>query len=391
MPSYVIWGPDPVILRMGSIEIKWYGLCILLAFLIGRQIGRYFYKRGGRPVEEVDNFCICLVCSALFGARLGEVFFYDFSYYLSHPFEALFPFTLTPHFRFTGYQGLSYHGAILGSLLGTYIYANYSIGIRLFPPRLRWVRQKREGQSFLWLSTLLALGLMMGFLVRIGNFMNSEIVGTPTKSSHGVLFTRDVTEGIKQRSKAIEDVKVHKSNTSTDQKAYQPITIEIIFKNINLEEEAVKRFLENSVKSQLVNNDYIGQHVYETPAQPLDYTLSRADNNAYIAQINTLGIVRHPVQLYESFAYFIILLLHFFWWIKRYKSLKDGTIAGSALAACYSLRFAFEFVKDPFNVLYDGFVTLTMGHLLSFLTVVGGVTLLIYVHFVQKPKQVDSL
>ena len=59
---------------------------------------------------------------------------------------------------------------------------------------LKIKKQKREGQHFLWLSTPLALAMMMGFLVRIGNFTNSEITGTPTHSFYGILFAKDVTE-----------------------------------------------------------------------------------------------------------------------------------------------------------------------------------------------------
>ena len=56
------------------------------------------------------------------------------------------------------------------------------------------------------------------------------------------------------------------------------------------------------------------------------------------------------------------------------------------MITCYSLRFVGEFFKDPFNVIFDGFATLTMGHLLSLLTVLGGVLLLIYVHILGKKK-----
>ena len=386
MLNYIIWNPEQIIFRIGALQVRWYGLCILLAFLGGRQIIRYTYNKEGKSLEDADNFSTWALCAALLGARLGEIFFYDLNYYLSHPLETFLPVTFDPHFKFTGYAGLSYHGAVIGSLLGTYWYANYSAALQFsfFPLKIK--RKRREGQHFLWLSTPLALAMMMGFLVRIGNFSNSEITGTPTHSPYGVLFAKDVTERLQQSSESIVQVEVRKRKTHTVHQAYQPITLKITFKNVGFEENAVRNFLEKHTKNHLTADNTISRHVYESPEQPLNYTLSKTRKNGYVAEIATMGISRHPVQLYEGIAYVITLVLHLYWWRQRRKTLKDGVIAGSAMITCYSLRFVGEFFKDPFNVIFDGFVTLTMGHLLSLLTVLGGVLLLIYVHILGKKK-----
>ena len=384
--NYIIWNPDQAIFRVGDLVIRWYSLTILLAFLGGRELTKYVYKKAGRLLEDADHFSVWVLCSALVSARLGEILFYDFNYYLRHPIEALLPITLDPHFKFTGYQGLSYHGAIIGSLVGTYLYANYHLGLQLFPPRLRMRRQKRKGQGFLWLSTPLALAMMMGFLVRVGNFVNSEIIGRPTKSQYGVLFVNDVVTQLQHSSEAIAHVKVRKSNASTTQQAYQPITLEITFKNAGYEEGAIRSFLEKRIKHYLTVSTPICRHVYEPAEQPLSYTLAKTRKNAYVAQIQTLSIARHPVQLYEGMAYLLTLLLHLYWWRQRGKALKDGTIAGTAMMVCYSLRFIGEFFKEPFNILFEGIFTLTMGHLLSLLTVLGGGLFLLYIHVIRRKK-----
>jgi phosphatidylglycerol---prolipoprotein diacylglyceryl transferase len=384
MLDYIIWNPEQVIFRIGALEARWYGLCVLLAFLGGRQIIRYTYSKENRPLEDADNFSTWALCSALLGARLGEIFFYDFRYYLRHPIETFLPVTFDPHFRFTGYSGLSYHGAIIGSLLGTYLYANYRAKLKFSPFLLKIKKQKRENQSFLWLSTPLALAMMMGFLVRVGNFTNSEIAGTPTHGVYGVLFAKDVTERLQQSSGTIAQVKVLKSKAHTERRACQPITLKITFKNVHFEENTIRKFLENHIKNYLTTDNAISRHVYESPAQPLNYTLSQTRRNSYVAEIATLGIPRHPVQLYEGIAYVVTLVLHLYWWRQRHKTLKDGVIAGSAMITCYSLRFAGEFFKDPFSIFFDGFITLTMGHLLSLLTVLGGIFLLTYIHMPRK-------
>jgi phosphatidylglycerol---prolipoprotein diacylglyceryl transferase len=384
MLHYIIWNPEQIIFRIGALQVRWYGVCVLLAFLGGRYLIRYTYNKENRPLEEADHFSTWALCTALLGARLGEILFYDFGYYLNHPLEAFLPVTFDPHFRFTGYSGLSYHGAVIGSLLGTYWYANYHTTLQVSPFLAKIKRKAREGQSFLWLSTPLALAMMMGFLVRVGNFTNSEITGTPTHGPYGVLFAKDVTERLQQSSKAIAQVEVLKRSTHAAHQTYQPITLKITFKHVNLEENAVRNFLEKHTKNYLTADNSIARHVYESPEQPLDYTLSKTRKNNYIAEIATLGIPRHPVQLYEGIAYVVTLVLHLYWWRQQRKTLKDGVIAGSAMITCYSLRFVGEFFKDPFNVLFDGSVTLTMGHLLSLLTVLGGVFLLAYVHMTHK-------
>ncbi|MEL6412629.1 MAG: prolipoprotein diacylglyceryl transferase family protein, partial [Bacteroidota bacterium] len=72
----------------------------------------------------------------------------------------------------------------------------------------------------------------------------------------------------------------------------------------------------------------------------------------------------------------LILLLYA--WSGLHKQLSDGIIAAIAMIVCYGFRFIFEFFKEPFNVIFDGAVTLTMGHLLSLLTVLLGIVFLIY-------------
>ncbi len=358
--------------------MRWYSVFILSAFLGGRQVGRYVYAKTGRPLEDLDQLSTWVVCCALVGARLGEMFFYDFQYYASHPLEAILPVRFAPHFHFVGYQGLSYHGAILGSLLGTYVFANYDVALRLFPFRFRCKRQLRRGQGFLWLTTPVALGVMMGFFVRIGNFVNSEIVGTATQSSYGVLFVNSIVRELQEGVPAIESVKVHKSDRPAGDGRYQPITLEVLFHNFGFEEARVKRFLEEDVRPCLLYDSAVRRHVYAPEDAPLTYSLAKTGRHAYVAHIEAWGIPRHPVQLYESVAYAVTLALVLWGWRRNYKTLKDGAVAGIAMMVCYSLRFFCEFFKAPFNVLYDGALVLTTGHLLSALTVLGGLLLFVY-------------
>ena len=378
-PNYFIWNPDPVFCYIRSIPIKWYSIFILLAFLGGRQIAKYIYGETKRPIEDVESLSIWVLCSALIGARLGEVLFYDFQYYVNHPLEALLPFRFTPQWTLLGYHGLSYHGALIGGAVGTYIYANYDIALQLFPPRFRFKKQPRKGQNFLWLTTPVALGIMMGFLVRFGNFVNSEIVGTPTSAPFSVLFAHDIVEQLHQSADSIEKVRIFSQDSPQEPTSlHRPITLEVVFKDTLLDEATVRSTLENNIKQCLVNNPYVKEHLYERPGVPLKYSLHRTPQRAYLAHIDTYGIPRHPVQLYESMVYLTALILLLYAWSGLHKQLSDGIIAAIAMIVCYGFRFIFEFFKEPFNVIFDGAVTLTMGHLLSLLTVLLGIAFLIY-------------
>lgn len=379
--QYTIWNPSLELLRLGPFAVRWYSLMIILTFLGGNQIARYIFRKTGKVTEEADELSLYVLCGSLIGARAGEIFFYRFSYYLQHPVEAILPISFTPHFHFTGYQGLSYHGALLGGLAAIYLYANYQITFSLVPWRCRLTRRQKKRQSFLWLSTPLALGILMGFFVRIGNFINSEIIGTPTHNQYGVLFARHIIDPLQAKSHAIESIKILKGSidhkTSTQ---YQPIILKITFKNIGLKAQAIQRFIERNLKEYLVTDPEICEHLYQPPEAVIDYKLTKNRKRAYIARINTFGIPRHPVQLYESFSYILVLLLIFSWWYHKYKTLPDGVIAGTAAALSYSFRFLCEFFKAPFNILIPGKYPITMGHMLSLLTVLGGIALIIYAY-----------
>jgi phosphatidylglycerol:prolipoprotein diacylglycerol transferase len=109
------------------------------------------------------------------GARLGHCLFYEPSYYLSHPLEMILPITFPPGggIKFTGYQGLASHGGVLGLIIALYYYS------------------RKTKHSMIDTIDLIAVvsGLSFGF-IRLGNFMNSEIIGMPTPKTWGVIFER---------------------------------------------------------------------------------------------------------------------------------------------------------------------------------------------------------
>ncbi|UZR99219.1 prolipoprotein diacylglyceryl transferase [Chondrinema litorale] len=169
--SYIIWNVDPRIFP--SIDIlRWYGLMWSLGMFAAFKVMTYIYRKEQQYVKETDQLLVYLAIGAILGARLGHIFFYDFSYYWQHPIELL-PFRFSPEFEFTGISGLASHGGIIGAFLALLLFTH---------------KYKR---SYLWLlDRLIIAGALLGCFIRFGNLMNSEIIGIETNVKWAFIFTK---------------------------------------------------------------------------------------------------------------------------------------------------------------------------------------------------------
>jgi len=168
------WNPSPILLELGPIAIRYYSLMFVIAFLLGIYLSKKLYKNDGVAVEAVDSLFIYTAIATLLGARLGEVFFYSWDYYQNHLLEILLPVKFNP-FRFTGFMGLASHGAAVGIIFAMYLY------------RRKIVPQK----SLLWVLDRVTIPVAAaGFFIRIGNLMNSEIIGKYSDTNFGLVFQR---------------------------------------------------------------------------------------------------------------------------------------------------------------------------------------------------------
>ncbi len=162
---------DPVALDLGFISVHWYGIMYVLALLSALWIAKWFIKKDKLPISDTlfDNYFIWGEVGIILGARIGYILFYDThtSYYLTRPWQMFNPFI---DGTFVGIRGMSYHGAIIGFLLATLIFA---------------YRNKKEDT---WgLLDLIALSAPLAYIFgRIGNFLNQELVGRVTDVSWGI-------------------------------------------------------------------------------------------------------------------------------------------------------------------------------------------------------------
>jgi prolipoprotein diacylglyceryl transferase len=204
-----------------------------------------------------ERLCWFAVAGTIIGARLGEVFFYNWPYYYHHPMDI-----------FKIWQGgLASHGGVIGVICGLFIYLKY---VQKWLPHLTFLRL---------LDFVAVPSALVAVFIRLGNFVNQEIIGIPTSHVFGVIFG-------------------HAEDGSTP-------------------------------------------------------------------------IPRHPVQLYEAFAYFITFIILWNIWKKERDSEKPGGIVGLLFMLIFGSRFVLEFWKSHQSASID-FSHLQMGQLLSIPFIVFG-------------------
>ena len=76
------WNADPLLLSLGSLEIRWYSLLFISGFILGWFIFKWFCKREGISEKVLDPLLYTLLLGTIIGARLGHCLFYDPAYYL---------------------------------------------------------------------------------------------------------------------------------------------------------------------------------------------------------------------------------------------------------------------------------------------------------------------
>ena len=263
--NYIVWDVNPDLFHLGPITVRWYGLFFALGFIIGQRILAHIYVREGRTEQDVDVITIYMIVGTVIGARLGHCLFYDPEYYLSNPLHILKIWE----------GGLASHGATFGILLSLYLFS------------------RKHKFNYMWvLDRIVIVVALGGSLIRLGNLMNSEIVGKPTDVPWAFLFLR----------------------------------------------------------------------------------------NAEYAQVP-----RHPAQLYEAISTFLLFAIMFLIWRKYKSALPNGLLFGFFVVVLFSLRFAYEFLKEN-QVNFEDELALNMGQLLSIPLVIAGLFIVIRA-LLQKPKE----
>ena len=158
---------DPILFEFGLISIKWYSLAYIFGILIGWWYGKKIILKKTNILKKefeikfFDDLITYIIVSIILGGRLGYVFFYNLGYYLNNPLDIIKIWE----------GGMSFHGALLGIIIGTFIFA-----------------KKNDIKTFFLLDILACVSPIGIFLGRIANFINGELIGKATSVYWGVIF-----------------------------------------------------------------------------------------------------------------------------------------------------------------------------------------------------------
>ncbi len=263
--STIVWNPEIAPFSIFGFSIRYYSLCWLIGLLVGYLIVKNVYKKEGIGEDKFEPLFMYCFLGILIGARLGHCLFYQPEYYLSNPVEMLLPIKNTADgWVFSGYEGLASHGGVIGVMTALILYTRKT--------------------KLTMVQTLDCLAIAAPFtaaMIRLGNFMNSEIIGNVTDASWGVVFVQ----------------------------------------------------------------------AGET-------------------------LPRHPAQLYEAIAYFIIFIAGILLYKKYKKRIGTGLFMGYCLSTIFTFRFFVEFIKEE-QVNFEEGMPLIMGQLLSIPLIVAGIYYLV--------------
>lgn len=175
---YILWNPDLEIFRIGNFAIRWYSTCWLIGLALAYFIVKWLYNDQKVKDAYFDPLFIYCFLGILIGARLGHCLFYQPEYFLSswtHVVEMFLPIhqMADGSWKFTGYEGLASHGGTIGLMVALYLY------------------YRKTGMN-LWhvLDDIAIATPITACFIRLGNLMNSEIIGTPTNVPWAFIFER---------------------------------------------------------------------------------------------------------------------------------------------------------------------------------------------------------
>jgi len=165
---------DPVLFEIGSFRLQYYGLMYIVAFAIAYALAHYrIRKEDGfdMDADRLQGLFTAVILGLIVGGRMGYVLFYNLPYYLSHPLEIVLPFEFSNGIRFTGITGMSFHGGLIGGIVGG--------GIFVYKQRL----------DFFHTADLIFPCIPLGYTFgRLGNFINGELYGRVTTHPIGMFF-----------------------------------------------------------------------------------------------------------------------------------------------------------------------------------------------------------
>ena len=294
MPPFlaaVTWDVSPIIAHLGPLTLRWYGLFFMSGFVVGTFVLTHMYRAEKVAASWVDTITVYMLVGTIVGARLGHCLFYDPVHYLSHPLEILKVWE----------GGLASHGATVGISLACWLFA------------------RQHKFDFVWVVDRMVIVIGIGgALIRLGNLMNSEIVGRPAEVPWAFVFPRD-TEHLLPAAVPLQAGAV-------------PVAAE------------AATYADGSQGYRLLPAG--------TPPPPTA----------------PVAVPRHPTQLYEATFFVLLTALLYGLWHRTKERTPRGLLVGLFMVLLFSERFLGEFLKEnqgAFDQQMMNATGLDLGQLLS--------------------------
>lgn len=361
---FINWHVNPDIYRHGDFAVRWYGLFFVFAFYFGYLIFHRIFKKEGLKTELLDKLTMYMLVSTIIGARLGHCLFYQPEDYLSDPIEILKVW----------HGGLASHGAAIGILIGIWLFV-----------------RKNKQVTYMWVvDRIVIVVALAGFFIRMGNLMNSEIVGKKTSAAYGFVFQRNSDD---QRfpyfyalwNKGNVDLKWQRTNQFDSlyviRRSYDGKTWERVGE-IRLNESDLAR-------TEFLMTD---KNILQTPVK---YKKTVVMPYRFVTQYNSMDEIslfinfapRLPTQIFEAVSYLLLFFLLLWLYFKKGSKLRPGTLFSIFLIILFGIRFLLEFLKEV-QVDFEKKLQLNMGQLLSIPFIVLGIGILVWIY--RKKESSDS-
>lgn len=173
--NFITWNPGEVMFTLFGISIRFYSLMFATGLALAYFVVKYLYKDQKISEKLFDPLFFYCFFGILIGARLGHCLFYEPDYFLAHPLEMILPVKFTPEgMKFTGYQGLASHGGTIGLMIALWLYV------------------RKTKLNFIHVLDNIAIATpIAACFIRLGNLMNSEIIGKVTDAPWAFIFVKE--------------------------------------------------------------------------------------------------------------------------------------------------------------------------------------------------------
>ena len=358
---FIIWNVKPEIWPDSFLPVRWYGLLFAAAFFLGQIIITKIFVAEGKSEKDVDALTYYMIAATVLGARLGHCLFYQPEYFLANPIEILKIWE----------GGLASHGATVGIIVAMWLYS-----------------RTRPDQSWLWiLDRIVIVVALGGCFIRLGNLMNSEIIGKPADLPWSMVFVNSLESRVlSMEGEKIEKLTFSKSvgDTLIDNQKYVAILLNFTFGRDQMNGSSIDAFVHSTLPNAVEVSNGEEKHIYFDPdANQLVEEFSK--NGKQILQVKVFGLLRHPAMVYESISNFLLFIGLFYLWNKKRARLPEGQTFSIFVVVLFSLRFMYEFLKEN-QVSFESDLPINMGQILSVPMILIGIWL-----FFKSSSQINNL